>query len=59
MVSESDFSAFVITLKLASLTTVVLLAIGTPVAWWLARSTWRYRFLIEAVIALPLVLPPT
>lgn len=59
MLSDSDLSALLITLKLAALTTLILLLIGTPIAWWLARSRWRFKFLIEAVIALPLVLPPT
>lgn len=54
-----DLMAFAITLKLAAITTVILLLVGTPLAWWLARSQWRYKFLIETVIALPLVLPPT
>ncbi len=54
-----DLIAFAITLKLAAITTVILLLIGTPLAWWLARSQWRYKFLVETVIALPLVLPPT
>lgn len=56
---EHDVAALLITLKLASLTTVILLIIGTPLAWWLARSRWRFKFLIEALVALPLVLPPT
>ncbi|WP_421867320.1 molybdate ABC transporter permease subunit [Motiliproteus sp.] len=55
----SDLSALSITLQLAGLTTLILLLLGTPLAWWLARSRWRYKFLLEAVIALPLVLPPT
>ena len=59
MFAASDISAFLITIKLATLTTVVLLVLGTPIAWWLSRSRWKFRFLIEAVIALPLVLPPT
>ncbi len=59
MLSDSDLSALVITLKLATITTFILLIIGTPIAWWLARTQWRLKFLIEAVIALPLVLPPT
>ncbi|HJP35084.1 MAG TPA: molybdate ABC transporter permease subunit [Gammaproteobacteria bacterium] len=57
--SESDLTALAITLKLASLTTGILLAVGTPLAWWLARTRWRFKFLLEAVVALPLVLPPT
>jgi len=59
MISEADLVALAITLKLALLTTFILLVVGTPMAWWLARSKWRYKFLLEAVIALPLVLPPT
>lgn len=57
--TEQDLTALFITLKLAGLTTLILLLIGTPIAWWLARSRWRYKFLLEAVVALPLVLPPT
>ncbi len=59
MLNESDLLALGITLKLALLTTVILLIIGTPLAWWLSNSRWRYKFLLEAIIALPLVLPPT
>ena len=59
MLSPNDLTALAITLKLASLTTLILLIIGTPLAWWLAHSRWRYKFFLEAVIALPLVLPPT
>lgn len=54
-----DLTALLITLQLAAITTLILLIIGTPLAWWLARSQWRFKFLIETVIALPLVLPPT
>ncbi|RDE18273.1 molybdate ABC transporter permease subunit [Motiliproteus coralliicola] len=56
---STDLSALSITLQLAGLTTLILLLLGTPLAWWLARTQWRYKFLLEAVIALPLVLPPT
>lgn len=59
MLSEHDLSALLITLKLATITTLVLLVIGTPFAWWLSRTRWRFKFILEAVIALPLVLPPT
>ncbi|MCP4994306.1 MAG: molybdate ABC transporter permease subunit [Gammaproteobacteria bacterium] len=59
MFSENDLLALWITLKLAAMTTLILLLIGTPIAWWLARSRWRFKFLLEAVVALPLVLPPT
>lgn len=57
--SDTDISALFITLRLAGLTTIILLLLGTPLAWWLARSRWRFKFLLEALIALPLVLPPT
>ena len=59
MLSESDFTALAITLKLAAVSTIILLLAGTPLAWWLARSRSKLKFLIEAVVALPLVLPPT
>ncbi len=59
MLSEPDLTALAITLKMALLTTLILLLLGTPLAWWLARTRWRFKFLLEAVIALPLVLPPT
>ncbi len=48
-----------LTLLLAATTTVILLAVGTPVAWWLARSRARWKEAVAAVVALPLVLPPT
>lgn len=48
-----------LTLSLASITTLILLLIGTPLAWWLARSRWWGRELVATVVALPLVLPPT
>jgi molybdate transport system permease protein len=59
MLTESDLAALVITLKLAGLTTLILLLVGTPLAWWMARTRWRFKYLLEAVVALPLVLPPT
>ncbi len=59
MFSSDDLAALWITLKLAAFTTIILLLIGTPLAWWLARTRWRFKFFIEAVVALPLVLPPT
>ncbi len=48
-----------LTLKLAGITTVLLLVIGTPIAWWLARSSHWLRQPVAAIVALPLVLPPT
>lgn len=59
MPNQSDLSALVITLKLAVVTTFILLLLGTPLAWWLSRTRCRLKFLVEAVVALPLVLPPT
>ena len=55
----SDFGAIWLTLKLASLTTLILLVVGTPIAWWLARTRSWLRGPVGAVVALPLVLPPT
>lgn len=54
-----DWGALALTAQLASLTTVVLLALATPIAWWLARSNRPWAGWVEAVVALPLVLPPT
>jgi molybdate transport system permease protein len=54
-----DLQAVFLTLKLAGVTTVILLILGTPLAWWLAHTRSRYRVLVEAITALPLVLPPT
>lgn len=59
MFNEADITALTITLKLAFVSTLVLLLLGTPLAWWLARTRWRYKFIPEAIVALPLVLPPT
>lgn len=54
-----DWQAIALSLRLSAFTSLILLAVGLPVANWLAFSTWRGRFWIEAVVALPLVLPPT
>ncbi|MDG2091132.1 MAG: molybdate ABC transporter permease subunit [Gammaproteobacteria bacterium] len=59
MFTSADLTALFLTLKLAFVTTLILLIIGTPLAWFLARSRWRYKFFLEALVALPLVLPPT
>lgn len=53
------FDALLLTAKLAGLTTLILLVIGTPIAWWLATTKTKIKPIIEAVIALPIVLPPT
>lgn len=54
-----DWQAIWLSVRLAVLTTGILLAIGTPLAYWLTYSRRRWKFLVEAVVALPLVLPPT
>ena len=54
-----DWTALWLTVRLATATTLVLLVVGIPIAYWLVYSTRRWKFLIEAVVALPLVLPPT
>ena len=54
-----DLAAVWLTLKLASLVTVLLLIVGTPIAWWLARTRSVFKGAVGAVVALPLVLPPT
>jgi molybdate transport system permease protein len=59
MLTEADLVALWTTLRLATIATLILLAIGTPLAWWLARTQSRLRAPIEAIIALPIVLPPT
>ena len=59
ILSEQDLIALFVTLKLASISTIVLIVIGTPIAWWLSHSHWRYKYFVEAIIALPLILPPT
>jgi molybdate transport system permease protein len=54
-----DWTALWLSVRLASATTAVLLAIGVPIAYWIVYSPRRWKFLVEAVVALPLVLPPT
>ena len=59
MLSEFDITALFVTLKLASVSTLILLLLGTPLAWWLSQTRWKLKTILEAIIALPLVLPPT
>ena len=54
-----NWTAIWVTCKLATLTSIALLVIGLPIAYWLAYSKWRWKFLVESIVALPLVLPPT
>lgn len=54
-----NWEAFWLTVRLAAIVSALLMAIGVPIAYWLTYSRWRGKFLVEAVIALPIVLPPT
>ena len=59
MLNEYDISALLVTIKLASITTVILILVGTPIAWWLSQTRFKFKAVVEAIIALPLILPPT
>jgi molybdate transport system permease protein len=54
-----DWQAFWLTIRLAALVAAILVVMGLPVAYWITYSRWRWKFLAEAVVALPIVLPPT
>jgi molybdate transport system permease protein len=54
-----NWQAFLTSLKLASATSFILMLIGLPLSYWVAFSKWRWKFFVEAVVGLPLVLPPT
>jgi molybdate transport system permease protein len=54
-----DWQSFFLTIRLATLVSAILLAVGLPIAYWVAYSRWRWKFLVESVVALPIVLPPT
>src|ERR1700704_4654925 len=54
-----NWQAFWLTIRLATLVAAVLVAVGLPVAYWITYSRWRGKFLAEAIIALPIVMPPT
>jgi molybdate transport system permease protein len=58
MLDAAGLAAITLTIKLASYTTLILLLLGTPLAWWLARTRSPFKALIAALVALPLVLPP-
>ncbi len=57
--SPEDWGAIWLTLKLATLVTLLLLLLGTPLAWWLARTRSRFKGAVSALVAMPLILPPT
>ncbi len=59
MTFDAALGAITLTLKLAGLTTLILLLLGTPIAWWLARSRSPLKSAVSALVALPIVLPPT
>ena len=59
MLADADLAAIWLTLRLASVTTLLLLLIGTPLAWWLSRTRSAWKGPVAAIVALPLVLPPT
>jgi molybdate transport system permease protein len=59
LLTDSDLQAIWLTIRLASIVTLILLLIGTPIAWWLARSKAWWKGPMSAVVALPLVLPPS
>ncbi len=59
MLSAEDWSAIRLTLELATVTTALLLVVGTPIAWWLARTRSWWKSPVAAIVALPIVLPPT
>lgn len=57
--TSADLSAIWLTCKLATVVTIILLLVGTPIAWWLARTSSWWKRVVGAVVALPIVLPPT
>ncbi|MDO9597215.1 MAG: molybdate ABC transporter permease subunit [Azoarcus sp.] len=57
--SNADWAAVWLTFKLAATTTAILMVVGTPIAWWLARTRSKWKGVVGALVALPLVLPPT
>ena len=59
MLSPADIDALWLTFKVASLATIILLLLGTPLAWWLVRTQFRWKSICNALVALPLVLPPS
>ena len=59
VLTDLDLSALWVSVRLATMTVIILLIVGTPLAWWLAHTRSRLRPIVEAAVALPIVLPPT
>lgn len=59
MLDSTDLAAIAVTLRLAAWSTLVLVVVGTPLAWWLSQTRSHFKVVVEAFVALPLVLPPT
>jgi molybdate transport system permease protein len=59
MLNPADIDALWLTVQVASLATIILLLLGTPLAWWLVRTEFRWKSICNALVALPLVLPPS
>ncbi|MBB3102807.1 molybdate ABC transporter permease subunit [Azomonas macrocytogenes] len=57
--TEADLSTFWVTLKLATVSTLILVILCAPLAWWLAHTRWKGKVVVEALVAMPLVMPPT
>ena len=57
--TDADLTAIFLSLRLASVVTIILLVIGTPIAWWLSNTNSRWKYPIGALVALPIVLPPS
>ena len=54
-----DWTAIALSIRLATVVSAILVLVGVPIAYWLTFSRWRWKFLVESIVALPLVLPPT
>jgi molybdate transport system permease protein len=59
LMSELDFEPFILSFKLAGITTLILFFIALPIAWWLSQTKWRFKPFIEALTSLAIVLPPS
>jgi molybdate transport system permease protein len=59
VLTDLDIAAITVTIKLAFISTAILIVIGTPLAWWLSQTKFKFKVIFESIIALPLILPPT